>query len=154
MQPNFSLAPMFKSPDPAKFNYQKYESYIEEGLPPEIPQLYGMHPNAEIGYLNQQGMDLLNTILEVQAGSKGAGGAGQDDQVLKQIDDLLDRRPKDFNMITIMEKVKEEKTPFEVVALQEIERMNTLLDEIRKSLEELKLGLQGALNVTEAMEQL
>jgi dynein heavy chain, axonemal len=32
--------------------------------------------------------------------------------------------------------------------------MNTLLDEIRKSLEELKLGLQGALNVTEAMEQL
>jgi dynein heavy chain, axonemal len=57
-------------------------------------------------------------------------------------------------MFNIYEKVKAEKTPFEVVALQELERMNTLLDEIRKSLEELKLGLQGALNVTEAMEQL
>jgi dynein heavy chain len=32
--------------------------------------------------------------------------------------------------------------------------MNGLLDEVRKSLEELKLGLQGALNITDAMEGL
>lgn len=32
--------------------------------------------------------------------------------------------------------------------------MNSLLEEIRKSLEELKLGLQGALNITDAMESL
>lgn len=52
MQHNFNLAPHFKSPDPAKFDYERYCKYIEENLPPEVPQMYGMHPNAEIGYLN------------------------------------------------------------------------------------------------------
>lgn len=32
--------------------------------------------------------------------------------------------------------------------------MNVLLDEIRRSLEELKLGLTGALNISDAMETL
>lgn len=56
-------------------------------------------------------------------------------------------------MIIINEKVKE-KTPYVVVALQELERMNELLEEIKKSLYELKLGLLGALNITDAMESL
>jgi len=41
----------FKSPDPVKFDRTKYESYIETNLPAEIPQMFGLHPNAEIGYL-------------------------------------------------------------------------------------------------------
>lgn len=69
MQHNFNLAPHFKSPDASKFDYSKYNRYIEENLPPEVPQMYGMHPNAEIGYLNNQCIDLFTTILEVQAGS-------------------------------------------------------------------------------------
>jgi len=44
--------------------------------------------------------------------------------------------------------------PYNVVCLQECERMNELLDEIDKSLEELKLGLEGALNMTDAMDAL
>jgi len=38
--------------------------------------------------------------------------------------DYKNRCPPEFNMILINEKVKVEKTPFEVVCLQEIERMN------------------------------
>lgn len=79
MQPNFNLAPHFKNPDPHKFNYDKYVNFIEEGLPQETPAVYGMHTNAEIGYLNNQCSDLLSTILEVQAGSVGAGGKGGDE---------------------------------------------------------------------------
>jgi dynein heavy chain len=32
--------------------------------------------------------------------------------------------------------------------------MNTLLQEIKKTLEDLRLGLTGALNITDAMENL
>lgn len=45
-------------------------------------------------------------------------------------------------------------SPFVVVCLQEVERMNGLLNIIRLSLENLKLGLEGALNITDVMEQL
>merc|ERR1712156_799252 len=48
----------------------------------------------------------------------------------------------------------EEKTPFMIVAIQECEKMNSLLNEIRFSLTELDQGLDGALNITDAMEVL
>ena len=47
-----------------------------------------------------------------------------------------------------------EKSPYVLVVLQEVERMNTLLQEIRRSLIELQLGLQGALNMSAGMETL
>ena len=61
-------------------------------------------------------------------------------------------------MIKILE-VAESKTggnltPYEVVCMQECERMNELLLEIFTSLEELELGLAGALNMTDNMEAL
>ena len=53
LQPSFNLGPNFKSPDPNKFDYEKYRKYIEENLPIEIPAMFGMHANAEIGYLTE-----------------------------------------------------------------------------------------------------
>jgi len=41
-----------------------------------------------------------------------------------------------------------------IVAIQECEKMNGLLNEIRFSLTELDQGLDGALNITDAMEVL
>jgi len=60
--PNFNLAPLFKSPDPAKYDFLKYQKYIES-LPTESPQMFAMHPNAEINYLTKQGEDLFKTVL-------------------------------------------------------------------------------------------
>jgi len=47
-----------------------------------------------------------------------------------------------------------ELTPYLIVSLQEVERMNVLLGTIRLSLIELDQGLKGALNITDAMELL
>lgn len=47
-----------------------------------------------------------------------------------------------------------DKTPYVVVALQEAARMNTLLTEMRQSMEELLLGLGGSLNMSDKMEKL
>jgi dynein heavy chain len=67
------------------------------------------------------------------------------------LNDLKARAPVDYNIIAIEEKIGD-RTPFIVVCLQECERMNELLTEIKVSLENLRLGLTGALNITEAME--
>lgn len=44
-------------------------------------------------------------------------------------------------MVELLGKA-EERTPYQVVALQECERMNILTQEIRQSLQELSLGLK------------
>lgn len=53
----------------------------------------------------------------------------------------MDRVPEPFNIPELMAKV-EELTPYTIVALQECERMNNLMGEIRRSLKELELGLK------------
>jgi len=113
--------------------------------------MFGLHPNAEIGYLTVQSETLFSTILSVSGSSAGGGGA--DEKVKIIITNFLAVLPVDFNMFDIMGKAKD-KTPYVVVCLQECERMNVLLQEIRTSLNDLDAGLRGALNVTDAMEAL
>jgi len=150
-QMQLTLAPGYKSPDPNKFDREAYRKYIEEKLPPEIPQMFGLHPNAEIGYLTTQSETLFSTILSVSGG--GAGGGGDDAKVKTIINNFLGQLPADFNMIEVHGRAKD-KTPYVVVCLQECERMNILLSEIRSSLNDLDAGLRGALNITDAMETL
>lgn len=148
---NCNLSPGFKSPDPTKFDYDAYKGYIDTKLPIESPVLFYMHSNAEIGYLTNMCDTIFSTILDVQGGSGGAGKG--DSGSMGILMDLKNRSPADYNMFEIESRIKE-KHPYVIVALQEAERMNILLDEIKQSLENLRLGLIGALNITETMEAL
>ncbi|CAB1338188.1 unnamed protein product, partial [Coregonus sp. 'balchen'] len=122
MEGELYLAPGF--PLPGNMDYNTYHQYIDDTLPAESPYLYGLHPNAEIGFLTQTSEKLFRTVLEMQPRDGGAGeGSGT---------------------------TRDEK----VVALQECERMNTLTQEIRRSLRELNLGLKGELTMTSDMESL
>jgi len=113
--------------------------------------MFGLHPNAEIGYLTTLGETLFNTILSVSGGG-GAASSGES-PVKGIIAGFLKELPANFNMIDIQLRI-EEKTPYMIVAIQECEKMNGLLHEIRFSLTELDQGLDGALNITDAMEVL
>ena len=92
--------------------------------------MFGMHPNAEIGYLTQTCEQVFSTVLEVQGGSSGGGSAKKDDGVMITLTDFKTRCPHEYNMLTVEDKIKE-KTPYIVVCLQECERMNGLLQELK-----------------------
>lgn len=62
-------------------------------------------------------------------------------QVRALLDEIMEKLPEEFNMAELLGKA-EERTPYQVVALQECERMNLLTEEIRRSLQELSLGLK------------
>lgn len=148
-----TLAPGFKSPDPNKFDREMYRKYIEDKLPQEQPQMFGLHPNAEIGYLTNQGELLFSYIQQVSGGGSGGAGKSAADEAREKINNFLGQLPPDFVMIEITMRVKE-KTPYVIVCLQECERMNKLLQCVRTSLVELEMGMNGQLNMTDAMENL
>ncbi|XP_034234645.1 dynein beta chain, ciliary [Thrips palmi] len=148
------LAPGF--PAPPNTDYQGYHNYIDEGMPPESPYLYGLHPNAEIGFLTTTSEKLFRTVFEMQPRDAAAGGGTtvtREDKVKQLIDEMLEKLPEEFNMPEIMSKV-EERTPYVIVAFQECERINTLTGEMKRSLRELDLGLKGELTITSDMEEL
>ncbi|XP_077689901.1 dynein axonemal heavy chain 17 [Eretmochelys imbricata] len=154
LEGEMTLAPGFLVPP--NLDYKGYHEYIDENLPPESPYLYGLHPNAEIGFLTVTSEKLFRTVLEMQPKESDAGGGtgvSREEKVKQVLDEIMDKLPEPFNMLEIMAKAAE-KTPYVVVAFQECERMNILTNEIRRSLKELNLGLKGELTITTDMEEL
>jgi dynein heavy chain len=149
---NMNLAPGFKSPDAAKFEYQHYVKYTEEKFPTETPNMFWLHPNAEIGFLTNQGLNVFSTIMKVSGGG-GGGGGGDISASQEHITNYLGLLPNDIDMFDVRARITEY-TPYIIVSLQESDRMNVLLKTIRSSCLELELGIAGALNITDPMESL
>lgn len=68
-------------------------------------------------------------------------------QVKSIIEDILEKLPEEYNMAEIISKTTK-RSPYILVCFQECERMNLLLTEIRRSLNELDLGLKVQSAVT------
>uniref|UniRef100_A0A7N6BNC5 AAA+ ATPase domain-containing protein n=1 Tax=Anabas testudineus TaxID=64144 RepID=A0A7N6BNC5_ANATE len=148
------LCPGFLAPP--LMDYSGYHHYIDEHLPSENPSLYGLHPNTELECLTVTSNSILRTLLELQPQDFfRAEGAAQsvEEKVKSVIEDILEKLPEEYNMTEMITKTAE-RNPYVSVCFQECERMNVLLAEIRKSLNELNLGLQGELSISPSMETL
>ena len=172
------LCPNFKSPDSKSFDYDGMANYVTEKLPQETPLMFRMHTNAEVGYLITNVTEIFFQVVllggvTAYGGGTGGGGAairlggkkkkdgGGDDaesKVKAMLVDLLGRLPEDFNMVVLARDVvpnlKELDAPYTLLLLQEITRMNTLLQAMRSSMLDLQKGLNGELNMSEGMEHL
>uniref|UniRef100_A0A5F8GSV7 Dynein axonemal heavy chain 11 n=1 Tax=Monodelphis domestica TaxID=13616 RepID=A0A5F8GSV7_MONDO len=146
------LAPGF--PAPLNLDYVGYHQYIEEMLPPESPALYGLHPNAEIGFLTVTSNTLFRILLEMQPRNLLISedmAQSTEEKVKTMLDDILEKLPEEFDTAEMAHKAAA-RSPYALVCLQECERMNALLREIRGSLQRLDLGLKGELTLSPDME--
>jgi len=148
----------YRSPAPA--SHDKYLEHID-GIPPETPLAFGLHPNAEIGFRTEQCGTLFGTLLQLMpSGSSGGeeGGSGQSpfaraEEVCQNILDAV--RDKGFQVEEISKgMLDEEKGPYQNVFLQECEYLTVLIVEMQRSLFELELGFKGELTMSDQMEQL
>eukprot|EP00946_MAST-07B_sp_MAST-7B-sp1_P001405 g1405.t1 len=176
---NMLLCPQFKAPDPNKYSYDGITKYVEDKLPLETPTMFRMHANAEVGYLITAVSEIFQQVV-VLGGIQAYGGAnknsnggikvggkkkknkdGGDDaesKVKNMLVDLLEKLPDDFNMVVLKkdaeENLSKQDAPYTLLLLQEITRMNTLLQAMRTSMVDLQKGLNGELNMSEGMEHL
>ncbi|KAM6142342.1 LOW QUALITY PROTEIN: dynein axonemal heavy chain 11 [Phoenicopterus ruber ruber] len=139
---------------PPNLDYAGYHKYIDEMLPSESPALYGLHPNAEVGYLTATSDNLFKTLEMQPMNSSVREGSGQsaEEKVKNVLDNILEMLPEEFNMAEIMQK-DYCLEPYALVCLQERERMNLLLSELCRSLK-LDFGLKGELMFSPHMEAL
>jgi dynein heavy chain len=152
------LAPKFVSPDPVGMTYSSYADYIDRALPVESPVLFGLHNNAEIGYLTNNTETLFGTILKLNMGTGGGGGEAGGSGLRGTVEDLIGKCPHKFDLLSIAERAKpllgESHGPFVTVTTQECTRMNVLLKAISGTLEDLRKGMNGQLNMTQQLEDL
>merc|ERR1711991_658660 len=85
------LAPGLLSPDSKAWEYDRYNEMIFNELPPESPVIYGLHPNAEIGFLSNKAESLFDTIQTLEVGSTDSNdSSGMQEVVRNALDELLD----------------------------------------------------------------
>jgi hypothetical protein len=151
---SLELAPGFVVPPP--MSYSEYLNLVQGSMfPPESPVLYGLHPNAEINFRTAQADVLFRTINELQpAQSAQAGALTREEIVRSKAVDILDHLPEPHNIMEISERLLDERTPQQHVFYQECERMNFLTARLRETLTDLRLGLDGALSISPAMQQM
>jgi dynein heavy chain len=146
----------FMSPSPT--TYERYLEHIDEKVKGDTPIAFGLHPNAEIGFRTAQSEVLFRTLMDLQPRESG----GADEAATSPVEvarvvlsELLDMYGESvYDLEDVGNSMEGERGPFQNVLILELEQMNFLLIEMKRSLAELRLGIDGVLTMTDAMEEL
>jgi dynein heavy chain, axonemal len=93
--------------------------------------LFGLHSNAEINFLNAEADMLFQLLMEVSGAVSATAGETREERAKQVIEDVLKELPERRLDMEDMYARVEERTPYVSVVLQECDRMNILLSEIR-----------------------
>ncbi|XP_076756861.1 dynein heavy chain at 62B [Xylocopa sonorina] len=152
--PNYTFADIgFEYALPKRHEYEDYIKQIQ-GIPLNPPpEVLGLHMNAGI----TRDLELANNFFQSMMLVQGAVVVGdttkQDEMLLNMKDDIYNRMPELFDIeeaqktypVTYMESMN-------TVLIQELERYNTLLQEIRQSLTMLEKAVKGLIVMTPMIE--
>jgi len=113
-----------------------YKDYIEQLPLVDDPEVFGLHPNANISYQRNESDYCVNTVLDIQPRIGGGGGGPTPDEVvLAKQKDLLEKHPETLDRATGKKELFKEKngllTSLTTVLLLEMEKFNRLLNVMR-----------------------
>ncbi|XP_063051673.1 dynein axonemal heavy chain 10 [Engraulis encrasicolus] len=126
-----------------------------ESLPlANTPEVFGLHPNAEIGYYSQAARDMWTHLIDLQPQTGDSGGGISRDEYISQVArDIQNKLPLVFDMDVIRKRFGLEVSPTTVVLLQELERFNKLIARMGRSLAELQRALAGEVGMSGELDE-
>lgn len=143
---------------PAGHRIETYSSKVEELPLTNGPGVFGLHPNAEIGYFSAASKQLWANLIDLQPRSaSGGGGVSREDYLAGVVRDIAGKIPPPEDIMNIRKRLSAETgtiTPTQVVLLQELERWNNLVTSMQGSLADLSRALAGEIGMSDALEDL
>ena len=119
------------------------------------PDAFGQHSNSDIASLIGETRMLFATLLSMQDQTFSSDSAeNAENKVSDLAKDILINTPEEINFEQTAKIIGNIRTPLEVVLLQEIERYNALLDEMRSQLRNLRRGIQGLVVMSSDLEEI
>ncbi|KAG5458391.1 MAG: dynein, axonemal, heavy chain 10, partial [Olpidium bornovanus] len=117
------------------------------------PDVFGLHPNAEIGYLGEAVKSLWGHLISLQPRRSDAGGGMSREEFIGSIAaEIQGKLPAAFDVPRIY-KTFGTPSPTQIVLLQELERWNSLVERMQGSLRDLRRALKGEIGMSQKLDE-
>ncbi|CAH0724307.1 unnamed protein product, partial [Brenthis ino] len=140
------------------------EEYIDsiDTLPlANTPEVFGLHPNAEIGYFSQAVREMWGHLIELQpqttskfveSSGEGGGTMSREEFIDTIAVDILSQLPAQYEVWRVRKQFEMNITPTVVVLLQELERFNRLISKLQVTLTQLRKALAGEIGMDAVLD--
>ncbi|XP_048510723.1 dynein axonemal heavy chain 7 isoform X3 [Athalia rosae] len=140
---------------PRKYEYRDYIKHIEDIPVISPPEVFGLHMNAGITRDLEVSKDFFTALIQIQGTVSVGDTAKQDEMLLIIKKDIYDRMPDLFDIEEAQKKYPVSYyESMNTVLIQEMERYNKLLSEIRVSMTMLEKAVRGMIVMTPSLEVL
>ncbi|KAK9721112.1 ATP-binding dynein motor region [Popillia japonica] len=165
-----SSLPVYYIPhDGSLQSYQDYITLLPNvdrpeafGQHPNRPEAFGQHPNADITSLITEARMLFETLMSLQIQSSSSlqiqssssSSQSKEERVIQLASDVASKIPALIDYEGTIKLMPYDKSPLDVVLLQEISRYNSLLSNIVVSLDELQKAIKGLVVMSSELEEI
>jgi dynein heavy chain len=133
------------------------EEYINaiEALPlNNSPDVFGLHPDSEIGYLAGTVKEMWAQLISLQPhGGEGVGNMSREEFLDGMANDIQKIIPDDFDVHHVKRSM-DVPSPTQVVLLQELDRWNNLIRVMKSTLKDLRRALKGEIGMSQKLDEL
>jgi dynein heavy chain len=131
---------------------QEYQTYIQEFPEVDSPEIFGLHPNADLTFRANATRALLTTIMETQPKESGAaGGLTREDLVAAKAAEMELKIPADYVEDQYKERINQIgglDIPLNIFLFQEIQRLQLVIANVRRVLGVLQQAIRGEVVLT------
>ncbi|GBP22697.1 Dynein heavy chain 12, axonemal [Eumeta japonica] len=140
---------------PRRCEYQDYLKHIEQVPVNPPPEVFGLHMNAGITRDYATSMALTSSLILVEGAGSGGEGANTEVLLVQMAAEILAKLPPKFDVELAQKQYPVDyNESMNTVLIQEMERFNKLLSEVKSSLVDLQKAVKGVIVMSPALESL
>ncbi|KAG5443966.1 Dynein heavy chain 3, axonemal [Clonorchis sinensis] len=135
--------------------HSEFVEYIRQLPINPLPEVYGLHDNADITKDNQETFQLFSGVLLTLPRQQGGSGKSSETTVLELAADILSKLPPDFDLKEVIQRYPVVyKESMNTVLRQELIRFNRLTAVVRSTLLDLKKAIKGLVVMSADLEDI